>query len=80
MNRATQGTAAILMALVCLTSASVSGQTQEQTVVLPGGAIMDFVWIAPGRGGPQNSDSVLSWTPTSNGRTRSHGYATELFC
>ena len=28
------------------------------------------------RGGTQNSDSVLSWTPTRTERTRSHGYPT----
>ncbi len=31
-------------------------------------------------GGPQNSESVLSWTPTSIGRTRSHVRSTEFLC
>ena len=36
--------------------------------------------VDAGRGGPRNSDSVLSWTPTSVGRTRSHEHSTEFLC
>ena len=48
-------------------------------------AIVFRVWvrhpeetILDTRGGPRNSDSVLSWSPTSIGRSRSHEHTTEF--
>ena len=56
-------------------------QTEETLAIAASKAGMDEKTArkyrdAEQRGGPRNSDSVLRWTPTSIGRTRSHEHST----
>ena len=60
-------------------------QTEETLAIAASKAGMDEKTArkyrdAEQRGGPRNSDSVLRWTPTSIGRTRSHEHSTEFLC